>query len=373
MPTEKAHGIQIASMCAAFASQGVSVELVLPKRHNKNRKVSDLFAYYDIPRTFSVRALPIFDLTRFAFIFGRFAFALLPRSFARVARADARKNPADLYYVRDEHVFRLFAETGLPVVFEIHTMMNRPERFKEAFLRSIAIVAITHGLRDELVERGVPPEKIIVAPDGVDLKRFAPGVPKEDARKTLSLPPKERIALYTGQLFPWKGVDTLIEAATHLKENEVVLIVGGGAGRERELQRRAKKIRARVRFAGQVPHQKIPLYLAAADCVVVPTSGKEKIGRSHTSPLKLFEAMAMGKAIVASNIPSLCEVVDSKTALFFPADNATALGETLSSILTDPLRAAKLGSNAKDAISSYDWNARARYIMTSIKKLDHML
>lgn len=373
LPTEKAHGIQIVSMCDAFASHGITVELVVPARNNPGKKVDDIFDYYDIPQTFSVRALPLFDPTRYATVLGKIAFALLPRLFARAARRDARENPADLYYIRDEHTFLSFATSGLPTIFEIHTMMNRPERFREAFMSAIAIVAITRGLRDELISCGVPAEKIIVAPDGVDLKRFSSAGLRDDARHTLHIPIDTRIALYTGQLFPWKGVDTLIEAAAHLPNGMEVLVVGGGAGRANELKKKAVHINARVRFVGQVPHAKIPLYLQAADVTVIPTSAREKIGRDHTSPLKLFEAMAMGKAIVASDVPSLREILDPTTAVFFTPDDPHALREALISLLRDPLRATKLGQTAKDKIASYDWHARAGYIMSYVRRLDHTL
>lgn len=373
LPTEKAHGIQIVSMCHAFATEGATVELIVPDRFNHRKKPDDIFEYYGITRAFSIGALPITDLTPFAWLFGKFAYALLFRSYARAALRHARTKPADLYYIRDEQTFIAFAEAGLPTVFEAHTVPNKPERFKEAFLKCIAVISISNGLRDELIKLGVPKDKIIVSPDGVDLKRFAPSITKEDARKMLSIKEDRRIALYTGQLFPWKGVTTLIDAASSLPENCEVLVVGGGGGFESEMRKRAKAHRARVRFEGQKNHNDIPRYLAAADCVVIPTSGKEKIGSHYTSPLKLFEAMAMGKAIIASDLPSLREILDDTSAAFFTADDEKSLSAILSSLLRDPRRSAKLGATARDRVFNYSWENRAKNILSAITRLDRTL
>lgn len=373
LPTEKAHGIQIVSMCQAFSEAGAVVELVIPDRHNLGKKVDDIFDYYGIQRNFSVRALPVTNLTPFSFLLGRLAYSILFRSFAKQAYKDARDNPADLYYIRDEQTFIKFAESGLPSVFEAHTIPNKPERFKEAFEKCIAIISISHGLRNELIKLGVPEEKIVVAPDGVDLKKFTLTTTKEDARAKLSINQNKRIAVYTGQLFPWKGVKTLIEASAKLPNEQEVIIVGGGGGFENEMLRKAKELKAKVRFEGQKNHSEIPTYLAAADCVVIPTSGKEKIGSHYTSPLKLFEAMAMGKAIIASDLPSLREVLDDTSALFFTADDPQSLSLKLTSLLSDKGRSAKLGATAHDRVLTYTWQSRAKNILSIIARLDRTL
>lgn len=373
LPTEKAHGIQIVSMCQAFAAAGAEVELVIPRRYTQKKSETELFAYYTIPPTFSLRTLPILNLTPLAPLLGKIPYALLYRSFAKNAHKDAQKNTADIYYIRDDQTFIRLAESGLPTVYETHTVPNRAERFKEAFERCIAIICITQNLRNELIAVGAPAHKLFVAPDAVDLTRFSSNKTKEDARKILGIDQKKQIVVYTGQLFKWKGVDTLVEASVHLKENQEVIIVGGGAGYETELKEKAKKIKARVRFEGQQPHTKIPDYLQAADYVIIPTSGKERLGSHHTSPLKLFEAMAMGKAIIASNLPSLREILDETCALFFTADNPESLAQVFSSALHDKQRAAKLGATAHDRAQSYTWEKRANDILAFIRRLDRTL
>jgi glycosyltransferase involved in cell wall biosynthesis len=369
MPTEKAHGIQIMNMCSAFAHAGAQVELVVPNR--KNGTTGDSFEYYSIPKNFTIRFLKVTDLTGFARIFGRFAYLLLANSFARRAQIDARKNPADIYFHRDEQTFIRFAQAGLPSIFEMHTVPQHLERYREAFANCIAIVAISRGIRDELLSANVPAEKIILAPDGVDLKRFSKSiVERGEARKQLNLDPHARIALYAGQLFPWKGADTLVASGAYLKEGSHILIVGGGAGREQELKAVAQRLKSRVVFAGQVRHELVPLYLSSADIVVIPNSGKDRIGSHHTSPLKLFEAMAMGKAIIASDLPALREILDDTSALFVQPDEPQALGKAIASLLADPIRQKKLGATAHDLVQRFDWHARAEYILKAIKRLD---
>jgi len=362
MPTEKAHGIQIVSMARAFAEAGVEVELVIPQRRNSISK--DIFSYYGIPSTFSVRKLPAIDFCVGGF-FGFFSFILLQWSFARQALADARKNPAQIYYVRDELVFRTLTQGGIPCVYEAHTIPKRFTLYQEAFLRARKIVAISQGLADAFVSLGIPKEHIIVAPDGVRLDDFAVLPNREQERIKLNIPEEECVVLYTGQLYPWKGVDVLIEAFQEgMPMSTRLLVVGGGAGRLEELKVKAGD--APIVFVGQVPHKDIARYLSISDIVVIPNSGKERISSTYTSPLKLFEALAAGKAIVASDLPSLREILSEETAVLVPPDSPLALREALLKVVTDKTLQARLAEAGKRHSLRYDWTARAKLILSSV-------
>ncbi len=365
LPTEKAHGLQIMSMCAAFAAVGAEVELLIPDRFNKI--AGDPFEYYGVPRVFSISRLKTIDFTRYENILGSAAYWLQTWSFAQAALKDARKNPAAVYYHRDEYAFKRFAEAGEPSVWELHIVPNHLPRYRRALAAAKKIVVITRGIAEDLIAAGVPAEKILVAPDGADLAKFQNLPDHSAARAALGLPPEKIIALYTGQLFPWKGVDALVEAAAGLPREILVVIVGGGAGRLQELKARAEAAGASVLFVGQVKHDQIPLYLAAADFAVIPNSGKEEISHRYTSPLKLFEALAAGRPIIASDLPSLREVLDSTTAIFTPPDNPAALGQAIIALAADPARRAALSAAARAQSHQYDWTARARNIIEAIK------
>ena len=364
LPTEKAHGIQIMSMCAAFASAGAEVELLVPDRHNKIN--DDPFVFYKVLRNFKIRKIKTFDLTRYERIFGKYAFFLQAWSFARAVLRDARDNPADIYYHRDEMAFRSFAEAGLSSVWELHKVPGHLDIYRRALDKARALVTISKGIANALVAFRVPENKIIVAPDGVDLEQFSSLPDRDESRAKFGFSQNEIVALYTGQLYPWKGVDTLVEAAAGLPENVAVAIVGGGAGRLEELKEKARRIGSRCRFFGQVKHEEVPAFLAAADIVVIPNSGKEEISRSYTSPLKLFEAMAAGKAIIVSDLPSMREVLDESVAVFFRPDDAASLREKIITMARDRETLDNLATRARERSNGYSWEARAEAILRQI-------
>jgi glycosyltransferase involved in cell wall biosynthesis len=226
------------------------------------------------------------------------------------------------------------------------------------------VIAISAGLRDDLLALGVPPERLLVAPDAVDPARFSALPARQAARAALGLPPHGPIVTYTGHLYPWKGAHTLARAARHLPPDALVCIVGGtpadGAAFRAFLERKGL---SGVHLAGYVPPAEVPRWLAAADVLVLPNSGTEAISARYTSPLKLFEYMAAGRPIVASDLPSLREVLaDGQNAVLVPPDDAPALAGAIRSLLADPARAARLAAQGRADVAGRTWDARARAI-----------
>ncbi|QQG37887.1 MAG: glycosyltransferase family 4 protein [Candidatus Kaiserbacteria bacterium] len=363
LPTEKAHGIQIMQMCSAFAKAGADVELLVPTRATPIE--TDPFEYYGVPKNFTIRTIqnpqprdlwpPL--LAKLSYLVPRYTFAWR-------ALKDARANPADAYYVRDEITFRVFGRAGIPSAWEIHDMPRRLSLYKKALSLSPLVVAITHGLKRELVEAGVAEKTIAVEPDGADTERFA-RIDSGGVREKLGLRAEDVLIAYVGGLYPWKGVPTLIAAAEGLPKEAYVLIVGGGAELEATQKSFGQKaIRGAV--LGPVSPTEAPRYIVAADVFVIPNSGKEAISRSYTSPLKLFEALAAGRAIVASDLPSLREILDEKSAVLVPPDDPAALREALGQLVRDPERRAKLQSAAGEKAHSFDWKERAKRILARL-------
>jgi glycosyltransferase involved in cell wall biosynthesis len=125
----------------------------------------------------------------------------------------------------------------------------------------------------------------------------------------LGLAPEARVIVYTGQLFEEKGVDVLVRAAA-LLNNVSVLIVGGDAANKDRLRRLRQEIGAdNVILLDYVPPTQVILYLTAASVLVLPHSAKVSESAKYTCPLKLFEYMAAGVPVVASDLPSIREVV----------------------------------------------------------------
>jgi glycosyltransferase involved in cell wall biosynthesis len=119
----------------------------------------------------------------------------------------------------------------------------------------------------------------------------------------------------------------------------------------------------RVRLAGYVPPGAVPLWLAAADALALPNSGAETISARYTSPLKLFEYMAAGRPVVASDLPSLREVLaDGVNARLVPPDSPAGLARGLLEVLDDPDLGARLASRARADVAGRTWDARARAV-----------
>jgi glycosyltransferase involved in cell wall biosynthesis len=205
---------------------------------------------------------------------------------------------------------------------------------------------------------------ILVAPDGVDWERFDSTESTAAAREKLELSVDRDVICYTGALKRWKGVDTLVMAAAHLDKEALVYIVGGTELQRSDLDRRVGDIPPNIIFEGHVPPTRIPTVLAAADVLVLPNSAEKTISAEYTSPLKLFEYMAAGKPIVASDLPSIREILDERTAHLVPPDDPDALAEGIRSILNNPDYAIRLSERAKAEGAQYSWACRAETIMS---------
>ena len=354
MPTEKAHGIQIAKTCEAFVKAGADVELVVPDRATHIKE--SVAEYYGLKNAFPVTRLRVPDIVSWGFV----GFMIESLVFALAAAREARRRDS-LVYGRDEIVLAavtLF--TNCPIVWESHTgAWNILARYVSR--RAKEMVVITGGLRDFYVDRGVPSEKIHVAHDGLDRADFEHAESKEDARARLGLPRDMRIALYIGALGGWKGTDTLFEASEFLPDTVRIAVIGG----TQDQIARARKKFPRVLFLGEKPYRDIARNQAAADVLVLPNTGKDVISVHFTSPLKLFTYMASDRPIVASDIPSTREVLPEGAAFWFVADDAESLAEAIQKAQSDPNASEKV-SIAKSQVLLYTWDARARAILAKI-------
>jgi GxxExxY protein len=191
---------------------------------------------------------------------------------------------------------------------------------------------------------------------------------KEKAREKLNLPIDKKIILYTGHLYSWKGVQTLADASKYLSNNCLVVFVGGTEEDIRNFQFPISNFQ-NVKLVGYRPHSEIPIWLKAADVLVLPNSGKEQISREFTSPMKLFEYMASGRPIVASNLPSISEILeDGKNALLFEPDNPQDLAEKINRILSDSNLSQRISTQAYEDVKNYSWDKRTLYIYENIAR-----
>ncbi|MCT2260343.1 glycosyltransferase family 4 protein [Brachybacterium muris] len=229
------------------------------------------------------------------------------------------------------------------------------------------VIAITEALKAELVERGVAAEKITVVPNGVDTARFTPLPRDEELAARLGVIGRTVIG-YVGTVVDYEGLDLLLETAASLRarrDDFHVLIIGDGAKLE-ELQASAaaQGLDDVVTFTGRVPHEEVERYYSIID--ITPFPRLPLPVTEMVSPLKPFEAMAMGKAVVAADVAALAEIVTpGMNGLLHEKGSAASLTAQIERLLDEPELRAALGARSRDwVVAERDWRLLAERVAT---------
>jgi len=363
IPTEKGHGWQIMKMCETFALAGMDVELVVPKIANNIQESP--FNYYGVQKNFKIRFLPCLNWTYFRFLPGRLAFQIQAVSFLFFVRLFGIVKKSDILYTREPLAGLFFRD----FIFEIHYLSRRYSFiYKKSRQKARRLIVITNLLKQILINEGIDGDKILVAPDGVDLNEFNIEISQEQARRALDLPLDKRIILYTGSfyLYDWKGIDILLASAGYFSNNELFVLVGGS---ENEIKEIKKKYNSKnIILINHKPHYKIPIYLRAADILVLPNKKGNDISEKFTSPLKLFEYMASRRPIVASDLPSLREILNQDNAVLAEPGSEASLATGIHKIIDNPDQAAKISQAAFQNVQVYSWEQRVKSIINFISQ-----
>lgn len=365
-PTIKAYGLQVAKTCEGLKRNGAKVRLIVPirKRHREIMCI-DTFDLYGVKDKFRIIKFPSLDFSWLG-LNNRFFFAIQQATFAFLAAAYLVFKKGVLYS-RDQFSLYFLSFLKPALFWEVHKFPEHIDsRLYRRLLSKVAgVIVISDGLKQKFREHGFPESKLLVAPDGIDIAEFNVLETMAQARAKLGLPADKRIILYAGHLFEWKGADTLV-ATAQILPNDVQTVVVGGTYEDIE---RLKKMdtAGRVRFEGFKLHGMIPLYLRAADMLVLPNKKDGEISEFYTSPLKLFEYMASGKPIVASDLPSLREVLDEHDAFFFRPNDASALADVIKQVLAGPEQAQQKAQRALAEVQQYTWTKRGQNILRFIK------
>jgi glycosyltransferase involved in cell wall biosynthesis len=272
---------------------------------------------------------------------------------------------------------------GVPLVYEVNGDMMAEHRLLEVplsraqwaimhyvsgwmYRRADHIVAVGETIRDTLVGRWrLDPDRVSVVTNGVAVERFAEPVDAAAVRSRFDCP-HDPLVVFVGSFQPWHGVDQLVEAFATVAAaipTSGLLLVGDGALRQ-PLEERARSLGLanRVVMPGMVGRADIPAVLAIADVAVLyqPSSA----GQVVETPLKLFEYMAAGKAIVAPDFPTMRRVLDDgRTGRLVPPDSPAALARALIELLGDDDLRWRLGTAAHcEAQAKHSWQRAVRQI-----------
>ncbi len=381
LPTEKAHGIQVAKTCEALAETDAEVCLAFPRRYqvNPELKGKDLWEAYGLKRNFKAVGLPCIDLLWLEHWLQRplfFAFPLLNLSFSLFVLPYALWSNVDVVYSRNFlsliWLLPVSMISGVRLYYEVHDVPSNRliHSVKCRLLKLTAdVVVITDGLANLFEKAGFERERLLVAPDAVDLDEFHIEIPPDELRRELGLPMNKRIVCYTGNLYPWKGVHTLALCSRYLPNDVHVLIVGGSIGDHNISPFREfleQEDLGNVTMTGHRPHATIPKYLAASDVLVLPNSSEATISREYTSPLKLFEYMASNTPLVASDLPSLREVLNEGNAELVEPDSPAALAKGIMKVLDEEGLGDRHAKQAFQDVHEFSWARRVKKILTFI-------
>ncbi len=275
--------------------------------------------------------------------------------------------------IRRQYNIPLILEVNSPLAEERyqHGGLSLPRMaawFESKVWKSADIVLpVTKVLADYILNKGVSSRKIMVMPNGINLSKFSNLYSTEESKKRLGLQGKLVLG-FTGFVRGWHGMDKVIRwMAQNTDYNAHLLIVGDGPVRkELELLSQTLGIYSNITFTGVISRENVPEYVAAFDIALQPAVVY------YASPLKLFEYMALSKAIIAPDTPNLREILeDGKNALLFPIEQDNSFESLLGVLCTNALIRTRLGLAARQTIINRDltWLGNARKIESLCKQL----
>jgi len=359
LPLPRARGLQVVNTVRALAEQGMDVDLCHVPGGNDPFQANDLACPQNVLLTPLSRSLPWpldgLHSNRF--------FA------ARLARHMRARLP-DAIMVRHLKIAQSLLERfpRVPLLYEAHEVFadTAPERRqartaaleRRVVLSAQAVVTNSRATAARLAECYGPLRDLAVIPNGVDFRSQIPDKDWADCA--------ERI-VYAGSFFGWKGVADLVAAAGELPGLRISLL-GGDEDSIRKMRAQARAGGARLEFAGRVSPQRVAQALEHACIAVLPN--RDDADSAFTSPIKLFEYMAAGCAVVATDLPAIREILSADEAVWVRPGDPHALAAGLRRLVADPDLGRALSARVRAKAQRYTWARRgidlARVLRTMV-------
>jgi glycosyltransferase involved in cell wall biosynthesis len=350
VPSDTANSIQVMKVCQAFTQLGHDVILLVPGPRPEGLEPDTLQQHYGLSRLNKVEWLS----------------ARSRRQFPWKAVWSARRLKAELLYVWPLQAAALGLLVGIPSMLELHDFPSG--RFGPFWLRLFLalpghkrLLPITDALRTAL---DLPARQTVISPDGVDLERYTSLPDPKSARRELGLPAAPTV-LCTGHLYEGRGADLFLALAQKFPQASFVWVGGRPTDVKTWAGCAAALALGNVNFTGFIPNERIPLYQAAADVLLMPY--QQNVATSSggntaaiCSPMKMFEYMAAGRVILTSDLPVLREVLDATMAVFCPSEDVAAWESALGELLNNERQRQTLGQSARRAVLRYSWIERSR-------------
>ena len=279
------------------------------------------------------------------------------------------------------------AHPNLPIVLEcntpltMHTDRSRPHLLHrwlartvdQGYVDSATLISVVSTETKKILlrqHRSLDPLRVVVNPNGVNADRFR--YVESDVRKRYHIPLDAVVLGWAGNFQPWHRIDLLIEAFQALNLDNVYLMIMGTGSIEIEhsLHSQAAKSRSEhIIFTDAVPFAEMPAHLSACDILVSP-SGPTFENKHHGSPTKLFEYMAVGRAVVASRIGQACQVIDDgQNGLLFEPDSMRDLEGALRVLVGDRALRERLGQSARSEVEKkHSWEFNVQRILAGLER-----
>jgi glycosyltransferase involved in cell wall biosynthesis len=355
VPSDTANSIQVMKTCHGLARSGNAVRLLLPG--SERTAWEPLSEQYGLTIPFEISWLPAHP-------------ALKRNDFAWQAVRRARQLNADMIYTWTGQSAVFALAHRMPVAFELHDLPTG--RIGPLWFRLFLglrgrkrLLPITKSLQHRLeqIYGSAAPDQVVISPNGVDLEQYEHLPAPAAARADLGLPDALTV-LCSGHLYAGRGVDLFLDLARCFPRVSFVWVGGQPEDVESYRTKAAADGLENVRFTGFVNQRRLPAYQAAADILLMPYA-RAVAGSSGgnsadiCSPMKMFDYLAAGRAILSSDLPVIHEVLNDNNAVFAPPEDRKAWALALKSLLEDSGLRSRLANQARCDAQYYSWLARA--------------
>lgn len=362
MPNKKAYGVHLAKMCEAFLERGVSLTFVVPRTPFSKNSFEALYGLrQQIPTVF----LPSFG----GYHRGPFMFVLSSLSFMFTSTLylwhERVRHGKGIIYTVDLSTFSYanLPLCGMPVYIEVHD--RKPKTLLNSWFFKVVsgcIATNAETMQHLMSLFKVSQDRIIVEPNGVEGAWLEAAEAKTVARERLGIPLDEHIVLYLGRFYSWKGLEIIPEAAQQSTDFSWYVV----GGTEEEFRKVVQKdIPSNVQVKGECRLEDVPLWLAAADALLITGTNTTTQSSHHTAPMKVFEYMALQRPVIAAATPALKSIVTERDVSFYEPDNASDLAATVRTVRTTDV--SEKVAHAYQTAKMHTWSERAERIQAFIQ------
>ncbi len=355
-------------MSEALADEGSNVLLLARKGimidSNYDFKSNSIFSYYSVKRNFNIRFSKI--RSELIYLIYVLLYVLYKRPSLVYTRIPSIAMVTCLFKINTVlHCHGpIYNQNGIKGVISL--LIKKYIKLLPRSRYFLKFAVVSEGLKfvyekDYLIDS----PKLKVISNGVDLKRFNPLMSKEKARKQINLFSETKVICYSGQLYEGRGVDLIIQLAEIFKDY-IFLLVGG---HPEQIYKKREQAANNVYFVGHVPNGNVPLYLFSADILLLPYQESLQIfgGNVHSGdiirPLKMFEYMASNRPIIASDLPGLREVLNTKNSILVSPEKIHQWVEAIKLLCKNPNLASEISAKALEDVKIFTCRRIAEKIL----------